>query len=197
MAVVVLAAGFSGRMGMLKAALAFDDKTTFAEKIAQTFLDAGVGKVVFVLNSKGMNLLKKSSFLSKEKKVTFVLNPFPEKERFFSVKTGMKKLTGFQAVFLHNVDNPFVCKTTISKLTNCLQPDSFVIPRYAGRGGHPILLSQKIVRDLAFSREETINLRVFLSKYSPVFCPVHDEQIRVNINTAEEYARYFGRFPRL
>ena len=197
MAVVVTAAGFSGRMGIPKAALAFDEKFTFAEQITQTFLKAGVAKVVLVVNADGMKQLKKSLFLQEEEKVEQVFNPFPEKERFFSLQTGLKTLTGFQAVFLHNVDNPFVNTETIRQLTNCFRPGGFVVPRHNHHGGHPILIAQEIVRDLTAFPDSTINLRAFLSRYPKIHCPVNDDRIHININTAKEYTRYFGKPPRL
>ncbi len=193
MAVVVLAAGFSGRMGKPKWSLPFDEKQTFIERITQTYLQAGCGKVVLVLNREGVASVERRGLLKENRRVLPVLNPFPEKERFFSVQTGLKALQDHPAVFLQNVDNPFVTSDILFCLAGSFRAGAYVVPQYGSRNGHPILLSGKIAGDLVASSNEKENLRRFLRKYPKIICPVQNERILLNINTPEAYRRVFGK----
>ena len=190
-AVVILAAGFSGRMGVPKLSLPFDENQTFVQKIVQTYHAAGCEKIVLVVNQQGKEKLKQNSFGPAGEKVSVVLNPFPERERFYSLQTGLKSLREFTAVFIQNIDNPFVQPGLLLKLDDVSSPKAYVVPQYHGRGGHPVLLSKQIVRDLVIFPDYRENLRDFLHRYTKINCPVEDEKILVNINSREEYRKYF------
>jgi len=107
-AVVILAAGFSGRMGIPKLSLPFDEKQTFTEKIISTYLTAGCKNIVLVVNRQGNEVLRQQTDFLTESNVSVVLNTFPQRERFYSLQLGLKLLDGFRAVFVQNIDNPFV-----------------------------------------------------------------------------------------
>lgn len=192
-AVVILAAGFSGRMGVPKLSLPFDENQTFTEKIINTYLTAGCKNIVLVVNRQGKEMLKQQKDFPAKSNVSMVLNAFPERERFYSLQTGLKLLDGFHSVFVQNIDNPFVHPRLLQKLAEAFEPDTFVVPHYNGHGGHPVLLSGKIVRDIKTFKNIRKNLRDFLRAYPKNNCPVTDEKILVNINSPEEYRKYFGK----
>ena len=189
---VILAAGFSGRMGVPKLSLPFDDNQTFTEKIINTYLSAGCKNIVLVVNRQGKEVLKKQKDFLVEGNVFVVLNAFPERERFYSLQTGLKLLDRIPAVFVQNIDNPFVHPDWLQKLTEAIEPGTFAVPHHKGQGGHPVLLSGKIVRDIIAFKSYRKNLRDFLQAYPKINCPVADEKILVNINSPAEYRKYFG-----
>ncbi len=193
---LIPAAGFSGRMGIPKVALAFDQKRTFAEKIVESYLEAGVQQVVLVVNRKGRAALEKKQCRFDEARVRIVLNPFPERGRFFSIQTGLKFLQDFRAVFLQNIDNPFVRPETLWQIAARYEPGSYVVPQYNGGGGHPVLLSQKIISALVSFPDKKANLRDFLHGYRKVPCPVDRDEILININSPDAYRHYFNSPPR-
>ncbi len=195
-AAIIPAAGFSGRMGISKVALAFDQKRTFAEKIVESYLEAGVQQVVLVVNKQGKAALEEKQARFDETRVRIVLNAFPEKERFFSLQTGLIFLQDFRVVFLQNIDNPFVRPETLWQIAALYEPGSYVVPQYNGRGGHPVLLSQKIVSELVSFPDEKANLRDFLNEYQKIYCPVNRDEILININSPDSYRRYFNSPPR-
>ena len=195
-AALIPAAGFSGRMGIPKVALAFDQNRTFAKKIVETYLEAGVQKVILVVNRQGKTALEEKQCRFDENQVQVVLNPFPEKERFFSLQTGMRFLQDFRAVFLQNIDNPFIRPGLLKQLTACYEPKGYVVPQHNGRGGHPVLLSQEIVSALVSFPNEKENLRHFLQVYPKVTCPVESDEILININSPESYRHHFNSPPR-
>ncbi len=187
--VLILAAGTSGRMGRLKAFLPFDQHRCFLEKIIDEYFDFGVSELAVVLNEKGMKAFEKMDF-PKKPAVIAVLNVYPERERFFSVQTGLAALNAPEAVFLHNVDNPFVNQEVLHKLLKQMAPETYIVPVFDNRGGHPVLLSKKIICDLISVSDYTLNLKTLLHQYATIRIPVDDEMILVNINTPEDYERY-------
>ncbi len=189
-AALILAAGYSGRMGVPKIFLPFDEHRTFLEKITLEYLTFGCSPVGIVMNAKNLVIYEKMHFEHKDK-IRTVLNPAPEKERFFSLQTGLKALNPTGAVFLHNVDNPFLEQQLLQALVEVSKAHAYVFPMYHGKGGHPILLSQEIVKALIETQDYNQNLKVFLQSYSKINVPVNDPKILANINSPEEYERYF------
>ncbi len=194
-AALILAAGYSGRMGMPKAFLPFDAKRTFLEKIADEYRAFGCTPVAVVLNEEGMELFQKMPLRHKEN-ILAILNPAPEKERFFSIQTGLKALKPKSGVFLHNVDNPFLKQDVLLILAATSQENTYAIPTHHDEGGHPILLSQEIVNALTETTDYTQNLRVFLERFKPIKVPVNDANILATINSPEEFEKFFGKLLR-
>jgi len=192
--VLILAAGFSGRMGIPKLSLHFDRNQTFVTKIIRSYQSARCKKMVVVVNRQGQEFLKRQKYFSAESNISVVFNTFPERERFYSLQIGLKTLNDGTPVFIQNIDNPFVEPELLLRLVNVFEPEAFVAPCYKGHGGHPVLLSGKIVSDLVASPDYRQNLRDFLQIYPKINCPVEDEKILVNINSPKEYRKYFGGF---
>lgn len=186
--VLILAAGNSGRMGSLKAFLPFDDTQCFLEKIITEYQSFGVSSVFVVLNEKGIALFKG---LKKWKKDIAILNPFPEKERFFSIKTGLEKIPEDHAVFIHNVDNPFLKTTTLNTLIKTYKPGNTIIPIFKNRGGHPILISPQIIKTIRKEKSNKVILKEVINRFPTIRVPVSDNTVLININTEEEYRKYF------
>lgn len=187
---MILAAGYSGRMGMPKAFLPFDAARTFLEKIVSEYLTFGCAPVAVVLNEESMRLYEKMP-LQHKGNITAILNPAPEKERFFSLQTGLKALKPSGKVFLHNVDNPFLTQEILQVLATGSKENNYVVPTYHHEAGHPVLLSQEIVKALIETPDYNQNLRVFLESYTQISVPVNDANILANINSPEEYKKYF------
>lgn len=192
--VLILAAGTSGRMGQLKAFLPFDRNRCFLEKIIAGYFAFGVFELAVVLNTNGMKMFDELTFSHKDA-VKTVLNPFPERERFFSVQTGLAAMSAPGAVFLHNVDNPFVNQEVLALLVKQLKPGTYVIPVFDNRGGHPVLLSKEIVSSLVSISDYTLNLKTVLQAHASIRVPVNDKRVLVNINNRDNYHRYINQKP--
>jgi len=204
-AALVLAAGFSGRMGMPKAFLPYESNQTFLEKIISEFLEFGCSSVAVVLNEEGMKRYEEIQLQHKEH-ITAILNPAPEKERFFSVQTGLKALNFKGPVFLHNVDNPLLTQDVLRALFTAFKERAglahasayapnvpiYLTPIYRNEGGHPVLLSQEIVKALIKTPDCKQNLRAFLQQFDRIPVPVDEPNVLVNINAATEYESHFG-----
>lgn len=187
---IVLAAGKSERLGFPKLSLRYDDKNTFIEQIVKNLNEFNCREIVLVVNETGIQYLKRHN-ITFEENVVIVLNENPDWHRFYSLKKGVQNLSELQAVFVHNVDNPFVRLETLKELwTNRLKAD-YLFPEYQAKGGHPILLSPNIVKEVFHTEARQIHFREFLAQFSKLAIPVQDTNILVNINTLREYRRYF------
>jgi len=185
---IILSAGKSTRMGLPKFSLRFNETTTFLENIINEYTTFGCKEIIVVLNPDGALFLEQLKLkLSSNSKV--VINEHPEWERFYSLKLGAKGLTSIAPTFVSNIDNPFVNQKVLESLVLSNDIADYVYPTYNGRGGHPFLLSSKVVTDLRNKEEDQIHLKEFLGRYTKRDVEVNDEKILANINTEEDYRR--------
>lgn len=184
--VVILAAGYSSRMGQLKFTLTLDDGTTFIENIVKQYADFGCREIIIVVNHKGKEYLNDHHI----KDVIIAVNHHPEFERFYSIKTGLSNLRDDNPVFIHNADNPFASQAVLKSLFINRGDADFIKPVFDKKGGHPILISKRIVSDIISSENHKIHLNYFLKNYSSKEIEMDDEKILVNINTESDYKKF-------
>ena len=183
--VLILAAGNSSRMKSPKFALQFNKSQSFLEKIVQIYTEFGCEEIIVVLNQEGISLLDHLHL--KLKNVKIVLNDHPEWERFYSIKLGIQGLSKQHPVFIHNVDNPFVTAAILESLISKDVTTNYVVPTYNGKGGHPVLISNKVCQKLILTEKNDLILSDFLKQYDKKRVAVEDQNILVNINTMEAY----------
>jgi len=188
--VIILAAGNSERIGFPKLSLKYDENTTFIEHIVKEYIQFGCEEIVLVVNEIGNKYLVDHD-IRFEHNVKVVINKHPDWHRFYSLKIGVKSLSEAKSCFIHNVDNPFVNYNVLNELYNNLSNTVYISPVFEGKGGHPILLSKNIISDLKFVEEDQMHFKEFLNKYSKQEVKVNDKMILVNINTIEEYEKFF------
>jgi molybdenum cofactor cytidylyltransferase len=190
--VVILAAGNSTRMGVPKFSLRFNSKYTFIEHIAHEYHELGCKEIIIVINESGNSFIKESAFDFPEN-VKIVVNKHPEWDRFYSVKKGLQSLLKIFPLFIVNVDNPFITIEVINALLHVKDKADYIHPEYKRTGGHPILLSENIVNNIIKEKENQLHFREYLNKYSKKTIEVDDEKVIANINSPEEYQRYFNK----
>ena len=57
-------------------------------------------------------------------------------------------------------------------------------------GGHPVLISKRVCKDILLENENEVNFKNFLKKYSVKEVDVDDNSIFLNINTNEELIEF-------
>lgn len=184
---VILAAGYSQRMGQPKLSLSFGQDRSFLDCCIGAFIDFGCAEVVVVTNKTGIKWIHGRTWPDT---MHPVLNPFPRKGRFVSLQLGLKALGKNQPVFLHNVDNPFVTVEILEKLAFYAGHADYIRPGYAGKHGHPVLISAKIASDIITTKHAGENVREYLAQYTQMLIPVNDPNVLVNINTPDEYKKF-------
>lgn len=142
-AVIILAAGKSERMGRPKASLAIGD-STFLETILDRYDDPGIGRIV-VVGRAGAEPLR---FDPGEGKVGAVTNPDPRGDQLSSLLAGIDAVepSGPAAVIVHPVDHPLVSRATIATILAAAlrAPGTVIVPLCGGRRGHPVLFPREL-----------------------------------------------------
>ena len=185
--ILILSAGISQRMGKPKFLLNFDNKETFIEQITKKYLKWGAENVVLVVNKYDV---EKVNSLNLNGKIKIVTNNFPEKGRFFSVISGIKNFEKDPAVFIHNIDNPFVDYNVLNLLLNNLREKCYCVPVYNEKGGHPVLISSEIAKDIKTQLDYTQNLKEYLKKYKRINLSVNNGEVLFNVNTPADYNNF-------
>jgi molybdenum cofactor cytidylyltransferase len=188
--VVILAAGNSIRMGKPKFLLNYSKKITFLEKIILEFKNFESPEIVIVVNES--NAIAHNKYFSDfGENVHIVINSKQESDRFYSLKLGLEKCNSQHLVFVVNVDNPFVNAQLINELLKNIKDFDFVIPTFQGKGGHPILIQSNITQAIISTASNNLNLKNYLSQFRKNTVETTDDKILMNINTKEDYAKYF------
>jgi molybdenum cofactor cytidylyltransferase len=194
---VILAAGESRRMGTDKALLPWPPVTAGQVPIG-TFLSAAIRSLalytdmVIVVAGKNADHLAPTIYANG---ASLVVNPEPERGQFSSLQIGLREVLnqGRDAALLTLVDRPPVSLATIEKLCDAFASATSrwkwaVIPQYAGKHGHPIVVAREMIE--AFLRAQaTATARDIQHQHQEhiEYIEVDEPLLTVNVNTPEEY----------
>ena len=185
-AAVVLAAGFSRRMGRFKPLLPLGDRPMIAWSL-DLFAGCGLSQICVVVGHRRDELMP----LLAARRVTAVVNREFKQGMFSSVKAGIRALDrDCRAFFVLPADIPLIRPATIERLLeNFDAPQTrIVLPCFTGRAGHPPLID----RDLApaiLQAEEAGGLRTALGRWADntLEIPVPDRGILNDADRHEDY----------
>jgi len=184
--VIILAAGKSGRMGKPKFLLEHVSGETFLHRLITVYQRAGIHEMVVVVNS--IDFENHSDYFSTlPERVKIIQNPTPEQGRLLSIQLGTGALSGNTPCFIHNIDNPFVENNLLEQLHHSLGEAGYVKPVLAGKGGHPILISDSIVAVLRNETNEFQDFKQLLDSFYGKRLEVEFEEVVLNVNTREDY----------
>ncbi len=187
---VILAAGYSGRMGVPKWSLMFDENSTFAEKIIDEFALAGAEKIVLVLNESGKEQFEKKGCQMPEN-FHIALNDNPDLGRFYSLQKGLELCNPELPVCFTNIDNPFINVELVKSLLSYIDSADCISPSYKGKGGHPCIMSVKLVKRIVTEKRNDIILKDYFKNFIKRKIEINDCNILLNINTLEDYRNVF------
>jgi molybdenum cofactor cytidylyltransferase len=199
---VILAAGFSSRMGRDKALLPWPPVAE-GTPVANTFLGATIDLlqahsdlVIVVAGKNAPNITPvvyaHGGFLA--------VNREPERGQFSSLRVGLQEVLnhGRDAAFIALIDRPPVLPRTVKQVREAFleaDPDIWaVIPEFTREGetvhGHPILIGREMIE--AFQHApDTATARDVEHQYQKHvrYLPVDDPRLAANIDTPEDYER--------
>lgn len=182
-AAIILAAGFSSRMGRDKALLDLGGQSAL-ERIVSSYQSAGVRRIMVVTGQNHTQVCQLNL------NVELVRNPVPEEGMFSSVKSGVVALGDCcKPFFIHPVDTPLVCQHTLHQLFQALEQqieNDAVIPCCTGKRGHPPLLHQRLSGAI-LAYTGTDGLRGLLVKRPVIELPVTDHGVLLGMNTPQQY----------
>ncbi len=182
---LIPAAGISARMGTDKALLNTAGGSSFIWHLLEGFTAFGCEPVILVVNERF------PAVKGHDKKTVPVLNRHPEKGRTYSIWLGLQQVPPRNACFIQNTDNPYLDPGLLNCLADSLLPESYSVPVFNGKSGHPILLGKSIVNRLR-ELENEFDFRSELSKCQRIEVPWHDNRILLNINTPDDYDEFIS-----
>ena len=198
-AAVVLAAGFSSRMGRPKALLrAGASGGTFLDRIVGTLGAAGLEKMVVVLGADAPRI--RAAIAAAHLPVEIVENPDPMRGQLSSLHAALAALdgAGVEAMLVTPVDQPLVTAATVSRLVSAYRETRapVVRPRRGDRHGHPVIFDRALFEELRHA-DLSRGARdvIALHREAVVDVEVEDEGAFVDIDTPEQYERAFGALP--
>jgi molybdenum cofactor cytidylyltransferase len=186
---IILAAGLSTRMGSPKLLLPYDKELTFIEQIVSVYKDFGCEDICIVVNENSARLIEIR--LLKLENTKLIINPHPEWQKFYSLQLAVKEMKYIQTTFIQNIDNPFVNIEMLSTLAEKSIGADYIVPTYKGKGGHPFLASEQVLESVMKTQDPQTHFKKFMQQFPSLRLPIVDEKIAVNINSKEQYERWF------
>jgi molybdenum cofactor cytidylyltransferase len=183
---IILAAGYSSRMGALKPILKLGDKTIL-ERTIRLFRELGVEDVIVVVGHGA----KETMPIVHDCGARAVMNEQFERGMFSSVQAGVEVLRPeSEAFFVLPVDIPLVSTQTIRDLLAAYRggKGKIVVPVFQGRRGHPPLISAGYRNEiLSYCGDD--GLRGFFRKHKrhSELVEVADEMILFDLDTPADY----------
>ncbi len=188
---LILAAGFSSRMGAFKPLLPFQGEPLIIRQI-NTMKDAGLEKIVVVTGYESediKNLLGNS--------VHLVHNEDFQKGMYSSLLSGLNYIMTHlyeetEGILYLPVDYPLVTKDEYLKLHEAWKKDknSFAVPVFMGKKGHPLLIPRAAV-PLIISNTGKAGLkeitRFYENKDMMIRVPVNNEGVLLDMDEQEDY----------
>jgi len=192
-AAVVLAAGFSSRMGQPKALLPAGPGGTFLGRIVGTLRRAGVERVVAVLGVDAPQV--RASVAAAGLPVEIVENPDPSKGQLSSLLAGLGTLDEAEAALVMPVDQPLVTAETVARLLRVYRETRAPVirPCRGKQHGHPVVFDRSVFEALRRA-DLSRGARDVIAACGPAVVDVatDDEGAFVDIDTPDEYERAFG-----
>ena len=186
LAALILAAGYSSRMGHCKALLPIAGESVVA-RIVSTFRAADIEAITVVSGHDAEPVEAAARALG----VGCVANPDYARGMYSSVQAGIKALApDVDACFLLPVDIPLVRAATIAALAAAYvkQPAPISYPRFSGRRGHPPLIARALFAEILSGQGEG-GLRALLATQQGDAADVDvlDEGVILDMDTPADY----------
>lgn len=193
LAAIVLAAGYSSRLGDFKPLLRLDG-LTLVERAVALFQGAGVGRIVVVSGHRGDEVEAAAMRAGAD----CVRNHRFDDGMFSSVTTGLAALGSTTEAFLIlPVDIPLVRTATVRRLIEAHpeHPDGIIYPSFMGRRGHPPLMPMDLAGEiLAWPGQG--GLKGCLSRFRDraLDLVVPDRHIHFDVDTGADAGELFRRW---
>ena len=187
---VVLSAGASTRMGSPKALLPVEG-VPFIERIVRSLERADVDKTLVVLGYNADAMREAIAYLG----VDTVVNPDYARGQLSSLQTAIRALDGepVEAILVHLVDHPFIESEVVNRMIGAFRAQGklIVVPRFAGRRGHPVLFSSRLFPEFLATPLETGAKPVVRGHPEETLeLETGEEGILIDIDTPEEYRKH-------
>ncbi len=185
---LILAAGYSSRMGDFKPLLSLEGKPVIARSVS-SLREAGITDIRVVVGFRGRELKQ----LLDKLEVKSIFNENFDRGMFSSVLAGVRTFTpNVEGFLLLPGDIPLVKSDTIKKLLEINEASacSVIYPCYFGLKGHPPLIGKKCFPRI-LAQDFSGNLRSVLKEFEQDACMVEtfDYGILPDMDTPGDYRK--------
>ena len=191
---IILAAGFSSRMGDFKPLMPIGEHSAL-ERLIRLYQYAGVMETLVVTGHRRDEIAPIANGLGAKP----VFNERFHDGMMSSIKTGLANISDkSEAFFIQPVDIPLIRPRSLQELTAGLDRDTYDIayPYFANRRGHPPLIST-ILREGILAWNGSGGLRAFVAgaNVKSIDVPVVDEFVLLGMNEQDQYKSLIDRLP--
>jgi molybdenum cofactor cytidylyltransferase len=189
-ALLILAAGYSSRMGQAKALTCFQGKTFLEHILEKIPVPPHPSTLGVVLGESAQKIQKAHpQFAGK-----WILNPAFSEGKNRSLQVGLSVLDPtISGVWMWPIDFPFIQKQSIEQLFSCAQetPEKVVVPSYHFQRGHPVYIPANLFPEIhQLRKSEILRTILFREPLKIHYCILEDQAVLWNINTpADLFAR--------
>jgi molybdenum cofactor cytidylyltransferase len=189
---VVLAAGYSTRMGSPKALLPTRDGQPFVVRIIRTLRSAGVRDIVVVTGQDHDAVVDVIARFECDASIRAVRNPDPGRGQLSSLLEGMAAAVqpATEALLVTLVDVPLVEVSTVTSVISAWQRTRALIvrPAIGERHGHPVIFDRRLFDELRRAPLDAGAKSVVRAQEAEILnVPVDDEGCMQDIDTREDY----------
>jgi CTP:molybdopterin cytidylyltransferase MocA len=187
-AALILAAGYSSRMGDFKPLLPLGGKRAI-EWAVEAFRLAGIADIGVVTGHRAPELEPELRRL----KVATLRNPAYDTGMYSSIRAGIGSLAPeVDGCFVLPVDIPLVRPATVAAIAARYDGSAPVFyPTFRGQRGHPPLIGAELFAEIA-AGDGTGGLRAILQQHAATAVAVADQAILFDMDTPEDYRRLDG-----
>lgn len=175
---VILAAGYSSRANTFKMELQINKKAILQRCVESLYDDCNNIIVVSGYKHEKINKL-----LGNYEKVKVIYNEEFKNGMFSSIKKGIQNVTAARFLLTPG-DYPLISKDVVRKLL--MEKNEVVIPSFNKKGGHPVLISGNLIREILAESDDS-NLKAYLNKKQRSYLNIDDEGIVLDVDTIEDY----------
>jgi len=173
-------------MGKEKLLLPLGDRPVIVRCIT-ALCEAGVHDIIVVTRLDGVAIRN----LTDQCPVRQVINQDPASDMAGSVRAGLR-VTGTDVVLVFPADFPLVAPATIKELVS-VPGSGILIPRYRGKGGHPVLFPGKLLEEI--NTVPTLMTLIARHRDKVRYVDVPDRGILLDLDTPEDYRQMCEAFP--
>ncbi|WP_300384878.1 molybdenum cofactor cytidylyltransferase [Clostridium sp.] len=180
---IILASGFSRRMGQNKLLMKIKEETII-EKVIKEVKKSEIEKVYIVTNNEEIKNI------AYKLEVKVIKNENAIKGQSEGIKAGVKKIKENEDFMFFCGDQPFIDFITINNLINAFKEnkDKIIVPIFENRKGNPVIFPGKFRLDL-LGLEGDIGGRYIIKKHKDnvIFFEVEKEIFLKDIDNYDEY----------
>lgn len=188
---LILAAGYSSRMGDFKPLMKLGAKTLLAHGV-ERFRAAGIDEITAVTGFRHEDVEAEAKKID----ICSVYNREHDQGMFSSVRTGVGRMARCDGFFLLPVDTPLFHEATIDTMLQNFDGRTVLVPSFAGQQGHPPLIPGQLVEKI-LAHEGQGGLRTVLSRQPLLEIEVWDRGILLDADTPDAFAELSARFAAL